>query len=122
MEIVLPRGGLLPSIDIVGAKISIDYFTFLIFVVYIPPLVSQSDLDNLFEFFISLNLVFGKNVCILGDFNLSTYSESLDGGVNILNYFLSYMNLCQSNVVRNSNNRILDLVLNNNKHCKVEPA
>lgn len=126
-RIMFQRGDLLPHIDIVGVRVSFDYFLMLVFVVYVPPPITLNDLDNLFEFFLSIDNIFGKNIIILGDFNLTSYSKFVDEGIDdnytrALNYFLSYMNLKQANSVKNSNQRILDLILHNNKNCVVEAA
>lgn len=121
------RGTLLPQIDILAIKATFNYFTMLFLVIYVPPPVNADILENIFDFIVSLECLYGKNVCILGDFNIPTYSEFLDTGtenqcVRLLNNFLHCMYLSQSNFVRNGNNRILDLILHNNKHSVVERA
>ncbi|XP_050312958.1 uncharacterized protein LOC126747999 [Anthonomus grandis grandis] len=114
-----------PGIDIVGVKIVLDFSSILVFAVYLPPPVSPETLENLFECLTSLDCIFGNNICILGDFNLPNYvncNNSQDKHILILQNFITFLNCNQSNSIQNSNNRILDLVINNNENCIVEKS
>lgn len=105
----------IPSIDIVGVRLVSGNSPLHIFVVYIPPFVTQSEVGILFEVFEVFHLVYGPDILIIGDFNFTEYFNSLSGCrsavTNSLNNLCSLLSISQFNYVRNAHGRILDLVL-----------
>lgn len=118
-------------IDIVGAKVTFQHRPVFIFVVYIPSPATSEDLDSVFEFFVSQKYIYDKNVLILGDFNVKEYASYLEQNaidsqnsvlISSLLNILEILDLKQHNLIKNENNRLLDLVLYKSEHCKVERA
>lgn len=105
-------------IDIVGARITVGIFSFYVFVLYIPPGMPHDTYTSLFEVLSSLYYLNDAHILILGDFNIPEYVKLLDCQeknltVLALNNFCQFFNLEQFNFIRNTNNRLLDLVLAN---------
>lgn len=116
----------LPLIDIVGAKIIVDFCAFFVIVCYIPPNISTDCYNLFFDIISSLDYLYDSDVLILGDFNIPEYSDYLlnsritDKTLLLLN-FLELLNLRQFNNINNVNQKFLDLVLSN-KDCTVDKA
>lgn len=106
-------------IDILGCKIQLEQKIVFIYVIYIPPQVSNQDFQLFFDYFENL-LILQQNVIIVGDFNVpNLYKGNLcDTKSNIINNFLNFLNLGQLNVVTNNYNKLLDLVMSD-LHCEV---
>lgn len=117
---------LTPQIDIIAVKITLKVSVFYLLNIYIPPNISDDSFEHLVEAIESLECLQNKNILIVGDFNISLYAEYLKNGrsnrrVAVLNGFCLTLGIQQCNFIRNSNNRILDLVLySSNEFCNVE--
>jgi hypothetical protein len=113
--------------DILGVKIVCHKFCLYMFLVYIHPKSILQEYDLLFQLLGQLNYIQGKNVMILGDFNIPAYTLDLtitsihDGKTSVLFNFLQFYNLHQYNRVPNNFDRYFDLVLCN-KECAVFKA
>lgn len=105
----------IPSVDIVGVALVGGGSPLHVFVVYIPPFVTQSEVRVLFEVFEVFHLIYGPDILIIGDFNLTEYINSLSGRgstlTGCLNNLCCLLSLSQFNHVLNAHGRILDLVL-----------
>lgn len=116
----------IPLIDVIGAKILLEFSVVYILVFYIPPGLSIVCYETIFEIICSLDFLFNSNLIILGDFNLPEYINYITDGticnriLPLLN-FLNFMELIQCNTVINSENRMLDLVLSN-RNCSIVKA
>lgn len=101
------------SIDIVGCKIMMNSNCLFLYVVYIPPSVTIVELESFLECF-SQHTLASKNIVVLGDFNISSFSNAslcTDARSRLMTNFLAYTSLCQCNTICNSLGRFLDLVL-----------
>lgn len=107
--------GIVGCVDVVGCKIFLgNIFISVIILVYIPPSISTEDFVTFVDLLSNVINVYDSNVLILGDFN----TPNLYGNINDKksSQLLSFANLCnmvQYNNVKNSFNRILDLVYAN---------
>ena len=118
-----------PMIDILVVKINSSFQNFYVVVAYVPPSprTCVEDIDVFFEYLIALCFTLEGDVIILGDFNIPAYSDSLmdqigsDGRLKPLLNFLEMSGYRQYNFVRNSNLRLLDLILSNIE-CRVSKA
>lgn len=106
-------------IDVVGCKCVYRFYILYVFVIYIPKTPIIITLETLMEYFVALHL-FTKNVIILGDFNIPSYSSNVDtDALNVtLNNYCDILNVKQLNQVYNVNGKLLDLVFANFK-CEV---
>lgn len=114
------------NIDIVGVKITIDVYVYYIIVLYIPPNNPVQLLDSVTESLSTLNYLYNKNLLLIGDFNISDYSNWIDNHISSvftisIENFSNFLELSQNNYIRNSNGKILDLVLTNFQ-CEVSLA
>lgn len=107
--------GIVPLIDVICCKITINFFALFVFVLYVPPQVSCTELELFFDCLSLLEVLHGKNVLIFGDFNVPSFTNNVisDKKSFILRNFLAMSSLVQRNVVRNVNDRLLDLVMSN---------
>jgi hypothetical protein len=100
----------IPSIDIVGVKISFSSMVLYIFCVYVPPNTSLVDyeifFDTLSEFCLNLS-----SIVLVGDFNLSNSSDTVSSKGYLLHDFTAFLNFRQCNNIANAHGNILDLVL-----------
>lgn len=103
------------KVDILAVKLfGSNHIPIIVMVVYIPPGISVNGYDELFE--LIEDKYDGGNMVIVGDFNipelLSVYEGAAHTGYTArFDNFLNFCNLRQCNVVRNHNNRLLDLVV-----------
>jgi hypothetical protein len=110
---------ILHSIDLLVVKLSMKFRPIFISVVYIPPSCSNTDYCAFVDFFISLSCLYGSDMLILGDFNITEFASCSSGDLKLTalyNYIDNLMNfycLKQLNDVTNHNNRLLDLVFSN---------
>nr|CAI5867933.1 unnamed protein product [Callosobruchus analis] len=97
-----------------GCKCKLDNINYHIYVLYIPPQVTQSELEAFLDNFEQL-LVNEENVIVLGDFNIPNYvnNNNNDPKTYTFNNFLDFVGVQQQNSVLNSFNRLLDLALSN---------
>ena len=101
-----------PLIDMVLATCCFGRLTVLIGVVYVPPLVSSQCFEAFFEALAAL--LNGRNVLLVGDFNVPLFAEGGDGPKpRCLQHFCDFLGLRQCNTVANSLSRRLDLLLTN---------
>lgn len=101
------------DIDIVGTKISIGYKHINIFAVYIPPKMPANKYYSLGEAMEILEINYGSDLIILGDFNLPEYQQPGENTSRVthINNLCAFFGLTQYNHVKNVNNHVLDLVL-----------
>lgn len=102
------------KVDIVGCKLQFNYTILYIFALYIPPNLSNNDLSSLCEYLESLYYLYGKNLVIIGDFNIPTFITN-DGNTKtqIIKNLCDLLSLNQFNSITNTENKILDLILSN---------
>lgn len=110
-------------IDIVGARIKLNFYTFFIFVIYIPPGLNINVYNQLFECLETLEHICEGDIYFVGDFNIPEYRDCCLSNIFtdltlLLNSFCNFYELKQYNNIVNANNRLLDLVLSN-KSCNV---
>lgn len=116
----------LKHIDILGIKLKYNHFTFYIVLLYIPPNTSIETYRYIFDALSSLHNLYGSNLILLGDFNISEYAKyaitsETNTTIQLLNEFSNLLLLDQANQILNSSNRLLDLVLSNIE-CDVSPV
>lgn len=100
---------IVPQIDVLGCRVSKNHISFNIFVVYIPPYVTCTELELFLEAFeqVTINLA---PIIILGDFNLP-FLESTNVKTIALDNFIQFNNIKQYNNITNINGGLLDLVM-----------
>lgn len=112
--------------DIVGAKIPFAYSSLYVIVLYIPPTATLDIHYSLFEILTTLDFLYNSDVFILGDFNIPdyvNYLQTMNPSNTVLSLinFMNFFDLTQFNIVKNKNNRMLDLIIAN-KTGTVEKA
>lgn len=115
---------LVPEINIVSCKVYIGNIPIILVLVYIPPSCSVSNYQDVFESIESCDIVYSKNLVVLGDFNLVNFDNSRcsnDQKCNLAYNFMDMFSLQQHNFIENLNQRCLDLVFTN-FDCTVERA
>lgn len=117
---------ILPLVDILFVKCTINYCTIYFLIIYIPPTCNSNDYVVLFDFLLSLSFLYESQLIVIGDFNCPEYVQNVDSTIaptisnQCINNFISFYNLQQHNRILNSNNRLLDLVFTNNEtQCEV---
>nr|CAI5854602.1 unnamed protein product [Callosobruchus analis] len=102
----------MPKYCVVGILLLSSGTSFFIYVVYIPPHVSYNDFELFFEL-LGQCVANHSNVLILGDFNITSYSNAnqSDRFCRTFTDFLDFTNLNQANTTLNSMGRMLDLVV-----------
>ena len=105
------------EVDIVGCKVSINFLTVLVIVIYIPPKTTLQDRATFFEYLESLRILHGNNLLIVGDFNLPNRHDTTDKDtvIEMFNNFINLLSLQQLNYIDNAYGNRLDLVLSNKK-------
>ena len=92
---------------------------------YVPPHISASDYEILFDALESLYYLYESYLLVIGDFNVPNYVgmhiSVSDWKVLSVQNFSNFYNLTQYNTIKNCNNKILDLVLTN-LNCEVSKA
>jgi hypothetical protein len=109
----------LSRIDLLLVKINFNYRAVYVLVLYIP--LNSHDLTyKVFcDLLMSLHFLYDSNLLIVGDFNVPDYVNGVCGhskastSCQLLNNLICFYDLKQCNNVRNSNNRLLDLVFVN---------
>ena len=101
-----------PNIDFVMCKLILDTTQLHLLLVYIPPKISHSLLNDFFE---NLLIYLADHpTLIVGDFNVPTfYEDALNDSNTCINQFISTLGAYQLNSILNSNQRLLDLVISN---------
>lgn len=121
---LVPLPGLdrvVPLIDFVCCRLTFDGFAVFVCAIYIPPSVAKDDVELFFDSFLSNDMIYCKNLIILGDFNVPHFvnDEINDSRSNILKNLMGILDLTQYNNVLNCNDRALDLIFSN-MYCDVE--
>jgi hypothetical protein len=86
--------------DILGVKIVCHKFCLYMFLVYIHPKSTLQEYDLLFQLLGQLNYIQGKNVMILGDFNIPAYT--LDMTITSIHDSISYNSIICINCLTTS--------------------
>ena len=103
---------LIPLVDLVVCKCTMDNFSFFLVSVYIPPNLSVNDSELLFEH-LEILLV-NKPVLIIGDFSILEFAaKSSSPKAILLSHFCNTLELIQSNKILNSHDKLLDILLSN---------
>jgi hypothetical protein len=121
---LLLRGGkvvcdVLSRIDLLLVKINFNYRAVYVLVLYIPPNSHDLTYKVFCDLLMSLHFLYDSNLLIVGDFNVPDYVSGVCGhskastSCQLLNNLICFYDLKQCNNVRNSNNRLLDLVFVN---------
>lgn len=114
-------------IDILGVKVNMNFSVCYLIVIYIPPNMPVDCYNSIYEILSSLVYLYNSEIILIGDFNITEYSDSLSNNAITTNCtealadFCNFFDFQQYNFVKNYNNRLLDLVLSNNV-CNVERA
>ena len=108
---------LVPLIDLVLCKCSVNCVNFLVAAVYIPPDVSCLDLES-FTDALELCLSDSKFI-LLGDFNIPALMRPAVrcAKKSCFENFICSLNISQHNLVNNSSNSMLDLVMSDKDTC-----
>lgn len=110
-----------PSVDVVGCKVTINNTILLVFTIYIPPSTTAIEYEAFLDALEGLS-IFEKNcnLLICGDFNVAKFNvDPNDVKVRLINNFMSFLDINQYNMVLNGNGRLLDLVFGNFNYCNV---
>lgn len=110
----------LPMVDFLGVKISLDHsMDLFIFVVYIPPRISYAEFELFFDLLNKITQIHSDHVILLGDFNTPSFATNENNNFStILNNFQSFHNFSQHNSCLNEYGGTLDLVFSN-VNCSV---
>lgn len=115
----------LPRIDITGCRLSLyNSSSLILIVVYVQSGASLDDYAALFEYLELTEILYDRNVVVLGDFNITNYYAVVDVGFSadprceLLLAFLDFFDYRQMNFVRNGRDHILDLIMTN-VNCEV---
>jgi hypothetical protein len=106
-------------IDLLLVKINFNYRAVYVLVLYIPPNSHDLTYKVFCDLLMSLHFLYDSNLLIVGDFNVPDYVNGVCGhskastSCQLLNNLICFYDLKQCNNVRNSNNRLLDLVFVN---------
>ncbi|KAH0818010.1 hypothetical protein GEV33_004781 [Tenebrio molitor] len=109
----------LSRIDLLLVKINFNYRAVYVLVLYIPPNSHDLTYKVFCDLLMSLHFLYDSNLLIVGDFNVPDYISGVCGhskastSCQLLNNLICFYDLKQCNNVRNSNNRLLDLVFVN---------
>jgi hypothetical protein len=112
-------------IDVLVVECSITVNSCVHFiVVYVPPKCSSDDFAFFVDTLMSLHCVYDSKKVIIGDFNIPGFGEEVSDSCNrgrLLNNLSDFFDLKQYNLVRNKDDRMLDLVFGNLK-IEVSPC
>lgn len=106
-----------PEIELVGVSINMNNNLRLdILASYIPPATSAETLEEFLEYLEIIVNSTSNNTIILGDFNIPGFMNedplyATQNITSLFSNFLTYINYKQINLIRNSNERILDFVV-----------
>jgi hypothetical protein len=109
----------LSRIDLLLVKINFNYRAVYVLVLYIPPNSHDLTYKVFCDLLMSLHFLYDSNLLIMGDFNVPDYVSGVcrhskaSTSCQLLNNLICFYDLQQCNNVRNSNNRLLDLVFVN---------
>nr|CAI5833658.1 unnamed protein product [Callosobruchus analis] len=103
---------LVAFIDIVACKYQFYHSCMYIYVVYVPPQVTASQLESFLDLF-EQTLSNQENVVILGDFNIASFvdTSSMESKNVCFKSFLDFIGFSQYNHILNSSQRLLDLIV-----------
>ena len=117
-EIALAKYNFPPEIDIVAVIVLSLALNLVFIVIYIPPNVNQDIYDELMDSLAILLTNLSGQVIIVGDFNTPHLGTPSDGRSRSLFNFIEFSGFHQVNGIRNSSDRLLDLVVTN-ANCSV---
>ena len=107
---------LAPLIDLVLCKCYFNHITIFLGIIYIPPDRNASEIEQFFDL-LSVILT-GHRILLLGDFNVPGFASSAtDPKSLLLRGFCELLDLRQFNVIKNYNDRLLDLIFTNDGQC-----
>lgn len=108
-------------VDIVGCKVISSRLSLTIVVIYIPPKISLSDFETLFELLSELDCLHDGNVIFVGDFNVPNFGKIPNNDPKCLHLcnFFEFLNFSQYNLVQGRSRNLLDLLFSN-VECKVQ--
>lgn len=102
-------------IDIAAVEVKLNTGTVVLVVVYVPPACSYHQYEVFVDTFITLRNLYGRDIIIMGDFNIPEFLACRGGLTSSPNFFqvsrlAEFYNIDQYNEIVNKNKRILDLV------------
>ena len=111
------------SIDIVLVQIKFKFHYLYVLVIYIPPSTKSDEYERLVDSLVSLYCLYGSDILVVGDFNLTEYARCEDvaltsTSIRAIHNFSNFFELNQYNHVPNTDGRTLDLVFCN-RPCSV---
>ena len=109
-EILLNAYDIPPEIDIVCISLHHIAKRIYLIVLYIPPNVCKSSYDTFLENLCNFPSELRGDIIVMGDFNTPHLENPCDPRSRSLHNFDDFCNLKQVNSIRNSSNRLLDLV------------
>lgn len=106
-----------PNVDVVGIRVAQDKVSLYVIVLYIPPALTHSDYESIFEDLLKVDSITENDeLIVLGDFNITDYvgyfrnRDAPSPVIVLLSNFSEFFKLYQYNDILNVNDRILDLV------------
>ncbi|KAJ3666977.1 hypothetical protein Zmor_002391 [Zophobas morio] len=110
---------LVPKIDFVFCKCSLNKFVFFLIVVYIPPDLPIADYEAFLEA-LEISLI-SKPFILIGDFNIPTYNKHFNTchKLRILQNLSNSLDVVQHNNIPNNDGKLLDLIFSNLKRPMV---
>lgn len=100
-------------ITIVGCRVNVNNTSIVILLVYIPPSCKLNDYHDMFEAFGTCDVLYGKNVLVLGDFNKTHFNNQTGSNDHKICNFMEIHSFQQHNIISNGNEKFLDLVFSN---------
>lgn len=84
-----------PAIDFLAVKCSINFYSFFILALYIPPSISINEFELFFEFLEQFEILQAKNIVLLGDLNAPFFVnfDANDRKSNCVKIFLVLINV-----------------------------
>ena len=104
-----------PDIDLLICKCTLNYKSFYILLLYIPPSVSLELLTAFLESLELATFLHDKHLLVLDDFNIPNFADQNfnDRALFTVNHFINFYGSQQLNNIPNKLNRLLDLVISN---------
>lgn len=112
----------LGTIDVVGVRLTFDNTSIIIITTYIPPTTPLEYYLSFFELLEVFSLKHNARLLLIGDFNITEFVDTISTTrMTAFQNMCSILNITQYNSVKNSNSRLLDLILYSGV-CKVEKS